>query len=145
LTDVITKPGADSRDGVKGDVGTREFGDQASAAAAGPSVGVQASYLFDPTRGRESRAPHLFDPTRGRESRHPYLCDPTRGRESQSSHLFDPTRGRESRHAYLCDPTRGRESEAAYLFDPTRASGEIETSVDLKRWARTKGLSAATA
>ena len=61
---------------------------------------------------------------------------------------FDPTRGRESNAAYRFDPTRGRESNAALLFDPTRGRGEVEASLlqlDLARWARTKGLSAASA
>ena len=103
MSDVITKPSAGSGQGVEGYVGTRDREDQASAVATSPSVGVQASYLFDPTRGHESRA------------------------------------------AYLCDPTRGHEGEAAYLCDPTRARGEIAASLDLTRWGRTKGLSAASA
>jgi len=102
VTDVITKPSAGSNQDAESDVRAQDLGDQASAIASGPSIGVPA-YLFDPTRGSESKA------------------------------------------AYLFDPTRGSETEAAYLFDPTRGSGETDASLDLKRWARTKGLSAASA
>jgi len=131
VTEVITKPSAGSTHDVEGDVRARDLGGQASAVASGPSVGVPASYLFDPTRGSETKAAHLLDPTRGSEAK--------------AAYLFDPTRGSESKAAYLFDPTRGSETEAAYLFDPTRGSGETDASLDLKRWARTKGLSAASA
>ena len=145
MTDVITKPSAGTIHDVEGDIRARDLGDQASAVASGPSVGVPTSYLFDPTRGSESKAAYLFDPTRGCESKAAYLFDPTRGCETEAAYLFDPTRGCESKAAYLFDPTRGCETEAAYLFDPTRGRGEIDASLDLKRWARTKGLSAASA
>jgi hypothetical protein len=131
VTDVLTKPSGETSHHIEGDPRARDLGDQASAVASGSSANVPASYLFDPTRGSETKAAYLFDPTRGSETK--------------AAYLFDPTRGSETKAAYLFDPTRGSETKAAYLLDPTRGSGETAASLDLKRWARTKGLSAASA
>jgi len=115
VADVLTRPST----AVEDDVQTPQVEAQASSVASDVSAGVPASDLFDPTRGRDSNAAYLYDPTRGHESRAAYLYDPTRGRDADA--------------AYLYDPTRGRDSDAFVL------------QRELKRWGRTKGLSAASA